>query len=144
MSPNPDPNQTPTPVLRSSVGLSVKRTSTRSSSRIAYSAAGQRRSSTNQNRVGKTYRETDKMQAGMRPRQRTFTSCTECRRRKQRCNQAKDRPCNNCARRYPPVAFRPQASTGSWISTTTTARGERACPVRVRGRLTCRHHPQRT
>jgi len=61
--------------------------------------------------------------AGMRPRQRTFTSCTECRRRKQRvflvsfkilwrleceltcekCNQAKDRPCNNCARRYPPV-----------------------------------------
>lgn len=38
-----------------------------------------------------------------RPRQRTFTSCTECRRRKQRCNQAKDRPCNNCSRRYPPV-----------------------------------------
>ncbi|CZS87909.1 uncharacterized protein RCO7_00910 [Rhynchosporium graminicola] len=41
--------------------------------------------------------------ASIRPRQRTFTSCTECRRRKQRCNQAKDRPCNNCARRYPPV-----------------------------------------
>ncbi|KAH6713246.1 hypothetical protein DL95DRAFT_405388 [Leptodontidium sp. 2 PMI_412] len=41
--------------------------------------------------------------ASLRPRQRTFTSCTECRRRKQRCNQAKDRPCNNCARRYPPV-----------------------------------------
>ncbi|KAE8453971.1 hypothetical protein EG329_007747 [Mollisiaceae sp. DMI_Dod_QoI] len=41
--------------------------------------------------------------SGLRPRQRTFTSCTECRRRKQRCNQAKDRPCNNCARRYPPV-----------------------------------------
>ncbi|KAJ5041252.1 uncharacterized protein L3040_005800 [Drepanopeziza brunnea f. sp. 'multigermtubi'] len=34
---------------------------------------------------------------------RTITSCTECRRRKQRCNQAKDRQCNNCARRYPPV-----------------------------------------
>jgi hypothetical protein len=27
---------------------------------------------------------TDKMQSSMRPRQRTFTSCTECRRRKQR------------------------------------------------------------
>ncbi|KAH8685916.1 hypothetical protein BGZ60DRAFT_103824 [Tricladium varicosporioides] len=38
---------------------------------------------------------------GLRPRQRTFTSCTECRRRKQKCNQAKDRPCNNCSRRYP-------------------------------------------
>ncbi|RDL37496.1 uncharacterized protein BP5553_04929 [Venustampulla echinocandica] len=40
--------------------------------------------------------------AGFRSRQRTFTSCTECRRRKQKCNQAKDRPCSNCARRYPP------------------------------------------
>ncbi|KAH8820855.1 hypothetical protein F5884DRAFT_63354 [Xylogone sp. PMI_703] len=38
-----------------------------------------------------------------RPRQRVSTSCTECRRRKQKCNQAKDRPCNNCARRFPPV-----------------------------------------
>ncbi|PVH69501.1 hypothetical protein DL98DRAFT_661640 [Cadophora sp. DSE1049] len=36
-------------------------------------------------------------------RQRASTSCTECRRRKQKCNQAKDKPCNNCARRYPPV-----------------------------------------
>ncbi|KAG9242593.1 hypothetical protein BJ878DRAFT_162726 [Calycina marina] len=42
--------------------------------------------------------------SGQRPRQRTSTSCGECRRRKQKCNQAKDRPCNNCARRYPPVA----------------------------------------
>ncbi|KAH8651569.1 hypothetical protein BGZ60DRAFT_420744 [Tricladium varicosporioides] len=38
-----------------------------------------------------------------RTRQRTSTSCTECKRRKQKCNQAKDRPCNNCARRFPPV-----------------------------------------
>ncbi|KAH7411373.1 hypothetical protein BKA64DRAFT_704478 [Cadophora sp. MPI-SDFR-AT-0126] len=39
----------------------------------------------------------------VRTRQRASTSCTECRRRKQKCNQAKDKPCNNCARRYPPV-----------------------------------------
>lgn len=42
--------------------------------------------------------------ASLRSRQRTLTSCTECRRRKQKCNQTKDRPCSNCARRYPPVA----------------------------------------
>ncbi|KUJ15832.1 uncharacterized protein LY89DRAFT_685757 [Mollisia scopiformis] len=40
--------------------------------------------------------------SSLRPRQRTFTSCTECRRRKQRCNQAKDM-CSNCRRRWPPV-----------------------------------------
>ncbi|TVY82570.1 hypothetical protein LSUE1_G002069 [Lachnellula suecica] len=34
------------------------------------------------------------------PRQRTFTSCTECRRRKQKCNQG--RPCANCLRRPTP------------------------------------------
>ncbi|RDW84843.1 hypothetical protein BP6252_02433 [Coleophoma cylindrospora] len=38
-----------------------------------------------------------------RLRQRPATSCTECRRRKQKCNQARDKPCNNCLRRYPPV-----------------------------------------
>ncbi|KAL8392369.1 hypothetical protein RB595_002528 [Gaeumannomyces hyphopodioides] len=31
--------------------------------------------------------------------ERTTTSCSECRRRKQRCNQAQ--PCSNCARRFP-------------------------------------------
>ncbi|KAG9239576.1 hypothetical protein BJ875DRAFT_447771 [Amylocarpus encephaloides] len=47
----------------------------------------------------------------LRPRQRTFTSCTECRRRKQKCNQAKDRPCSNCARRYPPPVCTYQSSS---------------------------------
>lgn len=37
----------------------------------------------------------------MRQRQRASTSCTECRRRKQKCNRAI--LCNNCQRRYPPV-----------------------------------------
>lgn len=93
------PTPTPTPILKSSVGanLNVERKGTRSSSRIAYSrtqASQGRLASTSQNRVRKTYRETqqqshtDKMQAGMRPRQRTFTSCTECRRRKQRVSPA--------------------------------------------------------
>ncbi|KAG9233343.1 hypothetical protein BJ875DRAFT_464418 [Amylocarpus encephaloides] len=40
---------------------------------------------------------------GKKSRQRTSTSCTECKRRKQKCNQMRDRPCHNCARRYPPV-----------------------------------------
>ncbi|CZR64612.1 uncharacterized protein PAC_14510 [Phialocephala subalpina] len=39
----------------------------------------------------------------VKQRQRASTSCTECRKRKQKCNQAKERPCNNCSRRYPPV-----------------------------------------
>ncbi|KAE9379627.1 hypothetical protein N431DRAFT_478585 [Stipitochalara longipes BDJ] len=33
---------------------------------------------------------------------RHATACTECRRRKQKCDQARDKPCNHCARRYPP------------------------------------------
>ncbi|KAK3941271.1 oleate activated transcription factor 3 [Diplogelasinospora grovesii] len=38
---------------------------------------------------------------GSRPSrgERTTTSCTECRRRKQKCNQG--HPCSNCARRFP-------------------------------------------
>ncbi|KAM7184222.1 oleate activated transcription factor 3 [Rhypophila sp. PSN 637] len=38
----------------------------------------------------------------MRPSraERTTTSCGECRRRKQKCNQGQ--PCSNCARRFPP------------------------------------------
>ncbi|CAG8984239.1 hypothetical protein HYALB_00004222 [Hymenoscyphus albidus] len=51
--------------------------------------------------------------SALRPRQRTFTSCTECRRRKQKCNQAKDRPCSNCARRYPPPVCTYQSSSSS-------------------------------
>ncbi|XMA18111.1 hypothetical protein WAI453_010902 [Rhynchosporium graminicola] len=39
----------------------------------------------------------------IRTRQRHSTSCRECRRRKQKCNQAKNTACNNCARRFPPV-----------------------------------------
>ena len=118
-----EPRQTPTPVLKSSVGVR-----TRSAHRAAYSHASQNRikKPTAKKRVGNSS-STGNMQSE-RPRQRTFTSCTECRRRKQRvlllssylvipvhllplnttnkkqCNQAKDRPCNNCARRYPPVA----------------------------------------
>jgi hypothetical protein len=94
-----NPSQTPTPILKSSVGVNnnIERKGTRSSSRIAYSqtrASQSRLLATSQNRVRKTYRDaqqqtsTDKMQAGMRPRQRTFTSCTECRRRKQRVSPA--------------------------------------------------------
>jgi hypothetical protein len=52
----------------------------------------------------------DSTSGGFRPRQRTFTSCTECRRRKQKCNQTKDRPCSNCARRYPPPICTYQSS----------------------------------
>ncbi|KAH6662778.1 hypothetical protein B0J14DRAFT_610169 [Halenospora varia] len=53
--------------------------------------------------------KTEESQGGekeRRTRQRTSTSCTECKRRKQKCNQAKDRPCYNCARRFPPVECR--------------------------------------
>ncbi|KAH7355321.1 hypothetical protein BKA65DRAFT_498137 [Rhexocercosporidium sp. MPI-PUGE-AT-0058] len=45
----------------------------------------------------------DNTQKEIRTRQRSSTSCTECRRRKQKCNQAKNTACNNCARRYPQV-----------------------------------------
>ncbi|KAK0104453.1 hypothetical protein ONS95_004742 [Cadophora gregata] len=38
-----------------------------------------------------------------RQRRRPQISCTECRRRKQKCNPRKDGPCANCLRRYPPV-----------------------------------------
>ncbi|KLU86664.1 hypothetical protein MAPG_05676 [Magnaporthiopsis poae ATCC 64411] len=41
--------------------------------------------------------------------ERTTTSCSECRRRKQRCNQGQ--PCSNCARRFPqpPCEYTPSA-----------------------------------
>ncbi|KAE9378640.1 hypothetical protein N431DRAFT_363266 [Stipitochalara longipes BDJ] len=40
-----------------------------------------------------------------RTRRREAKSCTECRRRKQKCNPRKEGgPCGNCLRRYPPVA----------------------------------------
>ncbi|KAH6631167.1 hypothetical protein B0J18DRAFT_122439 [Chaetomium sp. MPI-SDFR-AT-0129] len=35
--------------------------------------------------------------------ERTTTSCGECRRRKQKCNQGQ--PCSNCARRFPQPAY---------------------------------------
>ncbi|RDL32434.1 uncharacterized protein BP5553_08890 [Venustampulla echinocandica] len=38
---------------------------------------------------------------GKKTRQRKIRVCTECRKRKQRCDQAW--PCHNCTRRYPPV-----------------------------------------
>ncbi|KAL2063727.1 hypothetical protein VTL71DRAFT_5532 [Oculimacula yallundae] len=41
--------------------------------------------------------------APRRQRRRLQVSCTECRRRKQKCNPRKDGPCTNCLRRYPPV-----------------------------------------
>jgi len=74
-----EPSQTPTPVLKSSVGVK-----TRSARRAAYSHGSQNRikKATTKRRVGNSS-STDKMQSE-RPRQRTFTSCTECRRRKQR------------------------------------------------------------
>ncbi|KAH8800883.1 hypothetical protein F5884DRAFT_541982 [Xylogone sp. PMI_703] len=37
-------------------------------------------------------------------RRRVRTSCTECRRKKQKCNRG--RPCSNCAKRYPPAVCR--------------------------------------
>jgi hypothetical protein len=79
--------------------------------------------------------------ASLRPRQRTSTSCTECRRRKQKvrlrvpghlyfghvltffqCNQAKDRPCNNCARRYPPVACTYDSGSSRYVLRTPSRR----------------------
>ncbi|KAK4190699.1 hypothetical protein QBC35DRAFT_63754 [Podospora australis] len=56
----------------------------------------------------------------MQPRppraERTTTSCGECRRRKQKCNQGQ--PCNNCARRYPqpPCEYRPNSRRSSAIA----------------------------
>ncbi|KAF8848998.1 hypothetical protein BDZ45DRAFT_248662 [Acephala macrosclerotiorum] len=38
-----------------------------------------------------------------RSRRRAQLSCTECRRRKQKCNPRPGGPCGNCSRRYPPV-----------------------------------------
>lgn len=36
-------------------------------------------------------------------RRRAQLSCTECRRRKQKCNPRSEGACQNCVRRYPPV-----------------------------------------
>ncbi|KAK0745415.1 hypothetical protein B0T21DRAFT_381415 [Apiosordaria backusii] len=53
--------------------------------------------------------------------ERTTTSCGECRRRKQRCNQGQ--PCNNCARRYPqPVCeYRPNSRRSSAVAAAAAA-----------------------
>ncbi|KAH7319492.1 hypothetical protein BKA65DRAFT_103220 [Rhexocercosporidium sp. MPI-PUGE-AT-0058] len=47
--------------------------------------------------------QTPETTAPRRQRRRPQISCTECRRRKQKCNPRKDGPCANCLRRYPPV-----------------------------------------
>ncbi|KAK4179305.1 hypothetical protein QBC36DRAFT_78670 [Triangularia setosa] len=53
--------------------------------------------------------------------ERTTTSCGECRRRKQRCNQGQ--PCNNCARRYPqPLCeYRPNSRRSSAVAAAAAA-----------------------
>ncbi|KAK0670581.1 hypothetical protein QBC41DRAFT_221525 [Cercophora samala] len=61
--------------------------------------------------------------------ERTTTSCGECRRRKQRCNQGQ--PCNNCARRYPqPLCeYRPNSRRSSAVAAAAAAAGASQPPA---------------
>ncbi|RDW82824.1 hypothetical protein BP6252_03936 [Coleophoma cylindrospora] len=59
----------------------------------------------------------------VRPRQRVTTACSQCQKRKQKCDRAQ--PCRNCCRRYPPVDCLYQATQRARPSDERDKAGER-------------------